>query len=345
MTEVVTAVSQAAGADVREAHPGFEVYDSEFAAALGPAPRLALVAETDAHEGPVYIPGEEVLYFTSLPGKVDIPAPGTPGAYVKRLALDGLNFPVNPSRLSVVPAPVHMPNEMALGHDGRLVVCEQGTRAERARISRVHPTTGEVETVVDAWGGLRLNSPNDVVVRSDGTIWFTDPSYGYLQGFRPEPQVGDYVYRYDPGSGRLSVVADGFDKPNGLAFSPDEQTPLRHRQWRQPGIGQLSRPAASSHHGLRRPGRQPPRVWVAVRGHHSRVPRWNQGGPGGPRLCVVVQRGAGIQPGRRSHRPDWPAWRRQLHLRRAGRRGLVHYHGHGDLGRCPQPGRGRPPAA
>jgi gluconolactonase len=222
MTELVTAVSQAA--DAREANPGFEFYDSEFAAALGPAARLALVAETDAHEGPVYIPGEDALYFTSLPGKVDIPAPGTPGAYVKRLALDGLNFPVDPWRLSVVPAPVHMPNGMTLGHDGSLVVCEQGTHAEHARISRVDPTTGEVETVVGAWGGLRLNSPNDVVVRSDGTIWFTDPSYGYLQGFRPEPQIGDYVYRYDPASGRLSVVAESFDKPNGLAFSPDEQT-------------------------------------------------------------------------------------------------------------------------
>ena len=224
MTEVVTAVSQAAGADAWEAHPGFEVCDSEFAAALGPAPRLALVAETDAHEGPVYIPGEDVLYFTTLPGNVDIPAPGTPCACIKRLALDGLNFPVDPSRLSVVPARVNMPNGMALGRDGSLVVCEQGTRGEHARISRVDPTTGEVETVVDAWGGLRLNSPNDVAVRSDGTIWFTDPSYGYLQGFRPEPQIGDYVYRYDPASDRLSVVADSFDKPNGLAFSPGEQT-------------------------------------------------------------------------------------------------------------------------
>jgi gluconolactonase len=224
MTEVVTAASQAAGADAREAHPGFEVCDSEFAAALGPAPRLALVAETNAHEGPVYIPGEDVLYFTTLPGRVDVPAPGTPCAYIKRLALDGLNFPVDPSRMSIVSARVTMPNGMALGRDGRLVVCEQGTRAEHARISRVDPPAGEAETVVDAWGGLRLNSPNDVVIRSDGTIWFTDPSYGYLQGFRPEPQIGDYVYRYDPGSGRLSVAADCFDKPNGLAFSPDEQT-------------------------------------------------------------------------------------------------------------------------
>jgi gluconolactonase len=60
-----------------------------------------------------------------------------------------------------------------------------------------------VDTIVDSWSGLQLNSPNDVAMRRDGTIWFTDPSYGYRQGFRPEPQAGDYVYRFDPGSGRL----------------------------------------------------------------------------------------------------------------------------------------------
>ena len=182
------------------------------------------MAETDAHEGPVYVPGEDALYFTSLPRTQDTPAAGTPQAVIKRLALDGLSFPVDPSRLSVLPAEVHMPNGMTLGHDGSLVVCEQGTRAEHARISRVDPGTGQVGTLTESCGGLRLNSPNDVAVRSDGTIWFTDPSYGYLQGFRPGPQIGDYVYRYDPVSGRLSVVADSFDKPNGLAFSPDQQT-------------------------------------------------------------------------------------------------------------------------
>jgi gluconolactonase len=76
--------------------------------------------------------------------------------------------------------------------------------------------------VVDSWRGLRLNSPNDVVQKRDGTIWFSDPSYGFLQGFKDPPQVGDYVYRFEPRSGELSVVSDGFDKPNGLAFSPDE---------------------------------------------------------------------------------------------------------------------------
>jgi gluconolactonase len=115
-----------------------------------------------------------------------------------------------------------MANGMALDAEGRLVVCEQGTLWQPAAITRVDRATGAAETLVDAWLGLRLNSPNDVVVKRDGTIWFTDPSYGHLQGFRPPPQVGDQVYRYDPRSGALSVVADGFDKPNGLAFSPDE---------------------------------------------------------------------------------------------------------------------------
>jgi gluconolactonase len=203
---------------------GFEAYDAEFGAVLGDDPRLELVAETDAHEGPVYIPAHDALYFTTLPRTGNTPAPGTPHAAIKRLALTGLSFPVDPSRLSVLPAEVHMPNGMAAGHDGRLVVCEQGTRSEHARISRVDPATGRVEGLVDGWGGLRLNSPNDVAVRRDGTIWFTDPSYGCLQGFRPEPQLGDYVYCFNPGSGRLAVVADCFDKPNGLAFSPDERT-------------------------------------------------------------------------------------------------------------------------
>jgi gluconolactonase len=221
----VSVIGPGVGAGTLTGQPegtGFEVYDIEFEAVLGDDARLQLVAETDAHEGPVYIPGHDALYFTTLPRPGRIP-PGTPQAAIKRLALNGLSFPVDEARVSVLPADVHTPNGMTLGPDGHLVVCEQGTRAEHARISRVDPVTGQVTGLVDGWGALRLNSPNDVVVRHDGTIWFTDPSYGYLQGFRPEPQLGDYVYRFDPASSRLSVVADCFDKPNGLAFSPDER--------------------------------------------------------------------------------------------------------------------------
>jgi gluconolactonase len=166
-----------------------------------------LVARTNAHEGPVYVPGEDALYFTALPEAHR----GRPVVDIKRVALET-------GEVSVVRADAGAANGMALARDGRLVVCEQ----HPAAISLVDPATGRAETLVDSWRGLRLNSPNDVVVKSDGTIWFTDPSYGHLQGFRPEPEVGDYVYRYEPTSGRLDVVADSFDKPNGIAFSPDE---------------------------------------------------------------------------------------------------------------------------
>ena len=167
---------------------------------------LDKLVDVDAHEGPVYAEGERALYFTTLP------KPG-PEVSISRLDLETLE-------VSVVRESANGANGMALAADGRLLVCEQGTRHERARISAVDPATGAVETVVDELAGLPLNSPNDVVVAADGSIWFTDPSYGFLQGFKPEPAHGDYVYRFD--GDRLTVVEDSFDKPNGLAFSPDE---------------------------------------------------------------------------------------------------------------------------
>jgi gluconolactonase len=164
---------------------------------------LECVLETDAHEGPVYAADEDALYFTTVRRE---------SVAIKRLDLADRS-------VSVVRADANMANGMALDRDGHLVVCEQGTRRTPARITRIDRRTGEVETVVE--GGL--SSPNDVAVKRDGTIWFTDPIYGYLQGFRPEPIHGDRVYRYDPASDRLAVVADYFDKPNGIAFSPDER--------------------------------------------------------------------------------------------------------------------------
>jgi gluconolactonase len=99
--------------------------------------------------------------------------------------------------------------------EGRLVTAEHSGR----RISRTEKN-GEVVTVVDAFEGKKLNSPNDVVVKSDGTIWFTDPDYGL--GGQPKEQPGNYVYRFDPKSKSITAVVKDFDKPNGLCFSPDE---------------------------------------------------------------------------------------------------------------------------
>jgi gluconolactonase len=185
----------------------FELHEPEFEVVLGPDPQLVKVSDVDAHEGPVYARGEDALYFTWV----------APGACVKRLDLET-------GDVTVVSADVVAPNGMCLDRAGRLLICEQGSLTSPARIARLNLATGELSTVVDSWRGLPLNSPNDVVVKTDGTIWFTDPSYGFLQGFRPEPEVGDFVYRYDPASGRLAVVADSFVKPNGIAFSPHEQT-------------------------------------------------------------------------------------------------------------------------
>ena len=169
---------------------------------------LEKVVEVDAHEGPVYVESEHALYLSTLPhdSRVDI----------KRLDL-------TTGAVTTVRADANMANGMTLNLDGRLLVCEQGTMTASARISALDPRTGDTETVVDAYRGLPFNSPNDIVVKRDGTIWFTDPSYGYLQGFRPRPQLPDAVYRFDPRVRSLEVVADRFDKPNGLAFSPDEQ--------------------------------------------------------------------------------------------------------------------------
>jgi gluconolactonase len=206
-------------------HPdaAFAVNHREFNAVLGHEPRLERVAAVDAHEGPVYVADEDALYFTTLPRARNIPAPGFPTVQVKRIALDGDVFPVDPDRVSTVREEANAANGMAIDPQGRLVACEQGTRSKPAAITVMERSTRFVETLVDGWRGLPLNSPNDVVVKSDGTVWFTDPSYGHLQGFRPEPLVGNFVYRHDPASGEVSVVADSFDKPNGLAFSPDER--------------------------------------------------------------------------------------------------------------------------
>jgi gluconolactonase len=173
---------------------------------------LTPVVATEAHEGPVYVAPEDALYFTT----------SRPDVAIRRLQLDGARFPLEPERLTTVCPVTASANGMALSPDGRLLVCVQGSHVQPAAIAALDPASGALETIVDSCAGRPLNSPNDVVVARDGGIWFTDPSYGYLQGFRPRPALEDSVYRFDPATRELAVVAGGFDKPNGLAFSPDE---------------------------------------------------------------------------------------------------------------------------
>jgi gluconolactonase len=189
----------------------FHAHDPRFAEVTGPDPRLELVIVTAAHEGPVHAADEAALYVTAAAG-------------VRRIDLDGGRFPLPAAAATTLSADVTNPNGMTMDHEGRLVVCEQGSLERPARISRLDRRTGEVEPVVEGVDGAPLNSPNDVVVDGDGAVWFTDPAYGHLQGFRPPPALADRVYRHDPADGRTAPVADGFDKPNGLALSPDGRT-------------------------------------------------------------------------------------------------------------------------
>ena len=153
-------------------------------------------------EGPVWIPGERggMLLFSDIPSDV----------IHKWTRADGLGVFRNPSRGA---------NGNTIDAEGRLISCEHRSRT----VVRNTPE-GSMETIADAYKGGKLNSPNDAAVRSDGTVWFTDPPYGL--GQRPREQKGNYVYKLDPAAkkpeGKLQAVILDIQWPNGICFSPDE---------------------------------------------------------------------------------------------------------------------------
>ena len=124
--------------------------------------------------------------------------------------------------VSVFRQPCGNTNGNTVDRQGRLVSCEHSGR----RVSRTEHD-GSITTLADRWQGKRLNSPNDVVVRSDGSIWFTDPAYGIdsdYEGDKAESEIGAcHVYRIDPASGAVEAVITDMVRPNGLAFSLDEK--------------------------------------------------------------------------------------------------------------------------
>lgn len=158
-------------------------------------------------EGPVWFSDLGCLLFSDIPNQRIMrwseSAPGGGG-------------------LTVFRQPSNFSNGQTRDRQGRLVTCEHGTR----RVTRTE-IDGTISVLADSFQGKRLNSPNDVVVSSDGAIWFTDPTYGILsdyEGYQAAPeQPVRGVYRLDP-SGQLDRVVDDFLQPNGLAFSPDEKT-------------------------------------------------------------------------------------------------------------------------
>lgn len=154
-------------------------------------------------EGPLFLPDQQILLFSDIPNN----------RIMRWSAASGLSIHLQPSNFA---------NGRTLDRQGNVVTCEHGTRS----ISITRPD-GARQVMVDRYEGKRLNSPNDVIVDSDDVVWFTDPPYGIesdYEGYLADSEIGaNYVYRFDRREGRLSVVADDFDRPNGLAFSPDEK--------------------------------------------------------------------------------------------------------------------------
>ena len=183
-----------------------EILDPRFQAVVAHRPTLErLCTGARWSEGPVWMHEDDSVLWSDIPND----------RMLRWSARDGM---------SVWQQTVEFTNGHTRDHDGTLLHCSHGLRA----VYRTKPDGSDRTIVVDGWEGRRFNAPNDVVVKSDGTLWFTDPPYGLIipeEGHGGESEIGDcYVFRYDPRSGALDPVTDLPIEPNGLAFSPDERT-------------------------------------------------------------------------------------------------------------------------
>ncbi|WP_299958608.1 SMP-30/gluconolactonase/LRE family protein [uncultured Roseobacter sp.] len=182
----------------------FEVIDKRFTRyAMGNVHLETLYEGTRWAEGPAYFAAGKYLIWSDIPND-------------RLLRYDETNGVV-----SEFLKPCRNHNGHTVDREGRLVACEHRGRC----VSRIE-VDGSTTILADHYDGKRLNSPNDVIVKSDGSVWFTDPTYGIdgeYEGDKAEAeQDGSYVYRIDPDTGAVSAVITDMVKPNGLAFSPDE---------------------------------------------------------------------------------------------------------------------------
>ena len=184
--------------------PAIEIVDARFEPyRIAQSAVERLFTGTRWGEGPVWFGDGRYLLWSDIPNN--------------RI----LRWEEETGAVSVYRKPSDFANGNTRDRQGRLVTCEHGGR----RVTRTE-YDGSVTVLMDGFEGKRLNSPNDVVVKTDGSVWFTDPPFGILgryEGYKAEPELGQNVYRVDGESGEVSVVADDVLGPNGLCFSPDER--------------------------------------------------------------------------------------------------------------------------
>ncbi len=199
----------------------FSIYNNDFLRILGSAPKLELLLENNdfpfAHEASVYIPTTDSL-FVSSNMFID------PITNKKTIKVTKVNVSAHPVTAEIINTTIPMPNGGVNNGNG-ILWAGQGTLNETGGLFQMSATAPyESQLVIGNYYGREFNSVNDVVVASDGAFWFTDPIYAWKQGVRPKPQLPNQVYRFDPVTKDVRVVADGFGRPNGISFSPDEKT-------------------------------------------------------------------------------------------------------------------------
>lgn len=183
----------------------FEILDRRFARLVNHSARVEkLHTGCRWAEGPAYFAAGRYVVWSDIPND--------------RM----LRYDETDGHVSVFRQPANFSNGNTTDRQGRLVTCEHGGR----RVSRTEHD-GSITTIAERWNGKLLNSPNDVVVRLDGSIWFTDPAYGIetdYEGHKAESEIGAcHVYRVDPATGDIAAVITDMVRPNGLAFSLDEK--------------------------------------------------------------------------------------------------------------------------
>lgn len=199
----------------------FLSYDSRFDNIIGELPTMELALQADypfAHEAGVYIPHTDSVFVTSNQFNKSESEPLT-------IVVNELTRQDNGLwKKSEIDCNIPMANG-AVNYGSGALFCAQGDQHNAGGLVWMDSLSPySTSFILDNYNGRWFNSLNDVVVKSDGSIWFTDPAYGFEQGIRPAPQLPSQVYRFNPTDGDLRVVADGLGRPNGLAFSPDEET-------------------------------------------------------------------------------------------------------------------------
>jgi gluconolactonase len=217
MATHITSLASQANSTIPSA---FAVYNTSFLNILGQTPKLDLLVENNdypfAHEASVYIPTTDELFMSSNLFT-------DPTTNEKTIKVSKVSLSKHPLTAEIVNTTVPMPNGGVNYNNGILWDAQGGLNDTGGLVQMSVTPPYKTELVLATFYGRQFNSVNDVVVHDDGSIWFTDPIYGSVQGIRPKPQLPNQVYRFDPVTRDVRVVADGFGRPNGISFSPDQK--------------------------------------------------------------------------------------------------------------------------